>query len=173
MTTCKETVINEIRLHDAFVVNWLRTFLGDAETAADIKQAAIVKVLEYAADNAIDNPKALIFRIARNLAINELRRRKRFNATFVNTSDYSEEDSIAAISADTPDPEQTISYKNELGRLVNAIQNLPDKQKKTVILGRIHGLENRKIAETLEVSESSVEKYMRVALKTIRTEVDC
>lgn len=163
-----EFLEKEIRLHDKHITNWLQNYLGDAETAADVKQSVFVRVLEYSLQNQIENPKALMFRIARNLAVNEIRRRKRFGATFVQTDDYSSTLQDRGTPSDTPTPEEEVTVRNEMDLLSEEINRLPQRQKLTFILNRVHGLKYRDIALRLNVSESSVEKYMMKTLKTLR-----
>lgn len=172
MSNQNEFVAKEMRRYDLFIQNWLKNFLGDAESAADVKQSMFVHVLEYAKKKKIENPKALMFKIARNLAVNELRRRKRSNAIFVVTSDYSPTDITQTIPSSAPTPEEATSLKNDVHRVMEAINDLPEGQKQAVILSRMHGDNYRTIAHKLGVSESSVEKYMIKALKTIRARLE-
>ncbi|MEM9619260.1 MAG: sigma-70 family RNA polymerase sigma factor [Pseudomonadota bacterium] len=172
MSSQNEIVAQEMRHYDQFITNWLKKFLGDIETAADLKQSVFVQVLEYAREQEIDNPKALMFKIARNLAVNELRRRKRFEAVFVPTDDYDSPLIAQKIASETPTPEETTSSREDMRRFTDALNSLPPRQRQAMILSRMHGCTYRTIAQKLGVSESSVEKYMVKALKTLREKLD-
>jgi len=164
----QDLVAQELSNNEQFIVNWLKRFLGDNETALDVKQSAFMHVWEFSSHTKIDNPKALMFKIARNLAYNEIRRRKRFDAAFVTTSDYSENEIEQVSCSATPSPEQMTSLRDDIQRVLKKINTLPERQKQAIIMHRLQGKSYKKIAQELRVSESSVEKYMIFALKTIR-----
>lgn len=166
-------LVYEMRSQEQFLLNWLRRFVGDWETAVDLKQSVFVLVLEYSRENHIDNPKALMFKIARNLAVNEMRRRKRHNQTFVCSGGF--ENSTPdeeLVPSHAPTPEETTASRQNLRRLANAINLLPERQKQTVMLSRLKGYTYKQIAKEFGVSQSSVEKYMINALKTLRAELE-
>jgi len=134
----------------------------------DVKQSTFLHVWEFSRHSKVNNPKALMFKIARNLACNELRRRKRFDAAFVTTSDYSENEIEQATCSTTPSPEQITSLRDDIQRVFKVINDLPERPKQTIIMHRMHGLSYKAIAQKLDVSQSSVEKYMIEALKRMR-----
>jgi len=158
----------ELHNHEKFIVNWLRKFLGDWDTALDVKQSAFLRVWEFSSHTIVNNPKALMFKIARNLAYNEIRRRKRFDAAFVTTSDYSETEIEQVICAQSVSPEKITSLRNDVQRVFKEINALPERPKQAIIMHRMQGMSYKEIAQELGVSESSVEKYMIEALKRLR-----
>ncbi len=168
MSLQQNIIAQELSNNEEFIVNWLKKFLGDNETAMDVKQSAFLHVWEFSKHSKINNPKALMFKIARNLAYNEIRRRKRFDASFVTTSDYSEYEIEHATYSTTPSPEQITSLRDDIQRVFEEIDTLPERPKQTLIMHRIHGKSYKEIAQILSVSESSVEKYMIEALKRLR-----
>ena len=56
--------------------------------------------------------------------------------------------------------------------LYNAIQNLPDKERRIFELSFIEGLKNVEIAERLGVSDSTVKKTKAKALEILREKLD-
>jgi DNA-directed RNA polymerase specialized sigma24 family protein len=66
-------------LTDAFVVNgsylkaFLSRFMHRKQDIEDIAQEAYIRALKVEQNGGINNPKTLLFTIAKNIALNELR----------------------------------------------------------------------------------------------------
>ncbi len=168
--TRRRAVERAVRKHNRLLVNWLTQKFGEAETAQDIAQNAYLRVLRYAESNEIDNPRALIFKTAANLAANEFRSRRRSPALPASYS-ASVEDLLEAVPSDAPSPERAAEAKQELKASMEAISHLPDRTRRAFIMSRFMDKSYREIAADLKVSESSVEKYIISALKTLREAV--
>ncbi|NOX83664.1 MAG: sigma-70 family RNA polymerase sigma factor [Alphaproteobacteria bacterium] len=160
-----------IRKHDRMLVQWLTKKFGDREAARDIAQSAYLRIWRYAEHNEIDNPQALIFKTAANLAANEFRARHRMR--FIErmaprADDDTEHISIEDLASDAPSPEQITVARQDLKTSIAAIKNLPDRIRHAFILSRFENKNYREIAGDMKVSESSVEKYIIAALKLLR-----
>jgi len=57
----------------------------------------------------------------------------------------------------------------ELGRLIEeAIEELPDKRRQIFVMGYVHGISNKEIAEMMQISIRTVEVHIYKALKYLR-----
>jgi RNA polymerase sigma-19 factor, ECF subfamily len=160
-----------IRKHDRMLVQWLTKKFGDREAARDIAQSAYLRIWRYAEHNQIDNPQALIFKTAANLAANEFRARHRMRFIERMTpraDDDTEHNKIEDLASDAPSPEQITVARQDLKTSIAAIKNLPDRIRHAFILSRFENKNYREIACDMKVSESSVEKYIIAALKLLR-----
>ncbi len=160
-----------IRKHDRMLVKWLTKKFGDREAARDIAQSAYLRIWRYAEHNEINNPQALIFKTAANLAANEFRARRRMRFIERMTpraDDDTEHNSIEDLASDAPSPEQITVARQDLKTSIAAIKNLPDRIRHAFILSRFENKNYREIASDMDVSESSVEKYIIAALKLLR-----
>ena len=164
----KSELEQSFRQNERVLIQWLIKKLGDAETAHDVAQSAFVNVWQYSQANEIDNPKALIFKTAANLALNELRRRKRFFRRNVLTNELVEIGPLRNKPSLDPTPEEATSFRQEAKALLAAIDQLPAKPREAYKLHRIEGMSYKQIAEKQKVSVSSVEKYMIEALSILR-----
>ncbi len=164
-----------IRKHDRMLVQWLTKKFGDREAARDIAQSAYLRIWRYAEHNEIDNPQALIFKTASNLAANEFRARRRMRFIEHITSHTDENDGhnkIEDLASNDPSPEQITVARQDLKTSIAAIQKLPDRIRHAFILSRFENKNYREIACDMNVSESSVEKYIIAALKLLRASLD-
>lgn len=136
------------------ITNYLYRFLNDYEEAVDLAQETFVRVYfaidRYHTDYAFST---YIYRIATNLAISEIRKRKRrtilsltglFQNETDDTTEYQPTDPKALPDRELVDDEQ--------GRVIaKAIATLPPKYRVPVILRDIEGKTYEEIAQILEL----------------------
>jgi len=159
---------NAFRENENLLVKWLTKRMGDHDAASDVAQAVYLRVWAYAATAIINNPRALIFKTAGNLALNEMKRRNKFNRKHVTSSDGDGEGILDNLAAAGPNPEREACLKEEVRETLDAIRALPEQPRQAFIMNRFDGLSYKEIAKRMKVSESSVEKYMIEALKRLR-----
>lgn len=113
-----------------------------------------------------DNPKAYLYRMAGNLAIDHLRRRVAWERMA-----KSAEESVGApntLLEELPnavsDPLDVVISHRELDVLCAAVSELPDKCREVFLLYRGHGLTMREIALHLSISDKTVEKHIARAM---------
>lgn len=157
-----------VRKHDRVLVRWLAQKFGDLETARDIAQSTYLRVWRYAQIQPIDNLQALIFKTAANLAANEFRARKRMKTLSQEQAKESTGRAIEWIACPGPSPEATTLAREEVAATLQAIEALPQRARRAFILSRFEEKTYREIAALLDVSESSIEKYIIAALKALR-----
>lgn len=134
------------------LINFIYRMLDDYDEAVDLTQEAFVRVYfaieRYHSDYAFST---YIYRIASNLAISEIRKRKRrklFSLTGLFQADPdSEEQYQPPDSAPGPDEETVTGELRE--SIARAISSLPDKYKAPIVLREIEELSYEEIAEIL------------------------
>ena len=134
------------------------------ETAADIVQETYQRMMEDNLWQKAENPRALMHRIAANLATDNERRHKVRNR-YVENFDFINEQ---VQSSDTINPEQFIEARQRLDHLVEAINQLPPKCKTVFVLRKFHNMSHSQIAENLAISRNMVEKHLRNALQKLQ-----
>ncbi len=136
------------------LTNYLYRFLNDYEEAVDLAQETFVRV--YFAIDRYHTQFAFstyIYRIATNLAISEIRRRKRRRLLSLTGLFQSEDDS----SVEVQPPDTRILADDELVEeerdetIARAIAALPEKYRVPVILRDIEGKSYDEVAEIMEL----------------------
>lgn len=169
MTAEQRLLIEDaMRQNEKLLIQWLTKKIGDREAARDVAQAVFMRVWAYSEKTAVENPRALIFKTAHNLALNELKQRNRFNSRHVTPAEDDNAEALDNVAMSAPSPEKQASLRQDVEIILAAIKQLPTRPRKAFILNRFDGLSYREIAKILQVSESSVEKYMIEALKRLR-----
>ena len=162
---------NESPLFHVFndCVKELRSFLtrrlGCAETAADIVQDTYVRLATRSKYYAHDNWRALVFRVAANLATDHNRHqqiRDKFDSRNVEG---------VHTASPLPLPDAAILARQEDALLKEAIARLPEKRRKVFLLRMSQELSYGQIAMREGISVSAVEKHMHKAIVHCRTYV--
>lgn len=126
--------------------------------AADIVQETYVRLASAQLSAAVENPRALLYRIAGNLAIDHLRQ-ERTRAKYVTNEPPDE-----TVADTQPSAERTIEAKERLAALIRSVDELPPRCRQVFVLRKFHGLDQAEIAKTLGISRNMVEKHLRNAL---------
>jgi RNA polymerase sigma-70 factor (ECF subfamily) len=136
------------------IVNYLYRFLNDYEEAVDLAQETFVRV--YFAIDRYHTGFAFstyIYRIATNLAISELRKRKR--RRILSLTGLFQSDRDEAIEFQPTDerslPDETLVEDEKSKVIARAIAALPEKYRIAVILRDIEGRSYEEIAEIMEL----------------------
>jgi RNA polymerase sigma-70 factor (ECF subfamily) len=135
------------------LTNYLFRMLGDYEEAIDLAQETFVRVYfaieRYHTDYAFST---YIYRIATNLAISEIRRKKRRKLLSL-TSFFQTDDSGDSQDFHPPDdkslPDEDLIETERNRTIEKAIATLPDKYRAPIILREIQELSYEEIAQIL------------------------
>lgn len=136
------------------LTNYLYRFLNDYEEAVDLTQETFVRVYfaidRYHTDYAFST---YIYRIATNLAISEIRKRKR--RTILSLTGLFQIDAEDTTEYQPPDerslPDQNLIENERDAVIAKAIAALPTKYRVPIILRDIEGKAYDEIAEILEL----------------------
>ncbi|REJ77665.1 MAG: hypothetical protein DWQ47_14945 [Acidobacteria bacterium] len=134
------------------LVNYVYRMLGDYEEAVDLTQEAFVRVFlaidRYHSEYAFST---YIYRIATNLAISEIRKRKRRKVFSLTGLFRAEEDKDEEYQPPDlrPDPEDEVVSGEMLDTIGKAINSLPDRYKAPIILREIEERSYEEIADIL------------------------
>jgi RNA polymerase sigma-70 factor (ECF subfamily) len=140
---------------------YLARLLGNTTEAQDVAHDAYVRVFPKVQDHSARSPEAVLYTTARRLAINQLKRRS--IAPVIPGPAGLE---TAASSA--PGVAQQVMARQELGRLQEAIGQLPPGCRAVLLLRKIELLSHQEIADRLGLAVSTVEKQHARALRLLR-----
>ena len=149
---------------------YLSRKLDNPADAAEVAQETFIRLYRLEHPDRLENARAFMFQVASNLAVDQLRRRT-LHFRFLKTETVDAEEALNS-SGDASSPEQIISSREQLERIYQAVDRLPEKCRQAFLLHRTSGLSYSDIALELGVSVSSVEKYILQALKECRRELE-
>lgn len=152
------------RLHRQELLGFAGQRLDDA--AEDLVQDAYLSLLEHEAPDAILNPRAYLYRVTANAAV-DLRRKQRIRELY-----DGEIEDFDQIGGPAPTPEALSADQQTLRLCMQVLQQLPEIQRHVFLLHRIEGYSHREIAETLNLPRRTVERHCAKALELFLTAVD-
>ncbi len=134
-----------------------------AAEAEDITQDAFLQLHRMMQKgNQIENPRAWLFRVAHNRAINRLK-----TQAFIAPLDDAGWEEVAAKLPDTAaTPEQRAQRMEDFALMHEALKRLSVQERQCLHL-RSEGLRYREIGDILEISTPAVGKYLRRAIKKL------
>jgi len=126
------------------------------QVAGEIAQDSFLRLYRHLRSNgSSENLRGWVFRVAHNLAMNELKR--------AGTTDLEPPESEMDPGRD---PEQALLRKERMRRMQSAIRMLPRRQQECLHL-RAEGLRYREIAQVLGIGISSVAESVQRALAAL------
>jgi RNA polymerase sigma-70 factor (ECF subfamily) len=153
------------------LINFAYRFLGNRTKAEEVAQEVLLKV--YTARKSY-HPRAKfstwLYRIAKNLCLNELRRQEyRQPPISFDTPDKEHPDRrIQWTDYQTPTPEQDLERKLFEEAFSRAIGMLPVRQRAAFVLNRFNNASYKDVAIVLGCSESSVKSLIHRAAVTLK-----
>ena len=153
-----------IKIYDQELRRVMFRGCGCIETAADIVQETYQRMMTGNLWQQAENPRALMHRIAANLAT-DYERRHNVRNRYADNADFINEE---LQSSDGIDPEQIIAGRQRLDRLVDAVNLLPPKCRAVFVLRKFEGMSHAEIAERLDISRNMVEKHLRNAIQKLQ-----
>jgi RNA polymerase sigma-70 factor (ECF subfamily) len=152
---------SQILPHEADLRAWLRRSGSPPADVDDIVQEAYCRLAALDSITHIGNGRAYLFRTARNIAIEKIRR-----ARIVRIDCVTEIDALSVVD-DEPSPERIVAGRRELGRVQRLIEGLPERCRQIFTLRRIHGLSQKEVAARLGITENVVETQSIRGLRLI------
>ncbi|MEJ1964524.1 MAG: RNA polymerase sigma factor [Gammaproteobacteria bacterium] len=130
-----------------------------SQTAADLVQDTFVRLAQQRGGATENNPRAYLYRVAQNLAIDHYRSRER------RQTDPTPHEDLLQIADEAPLPERAVDGHQRLAALQRTLMELPELTQRIFQLNRIEGLTYSEIARRLDISDSSVQKHLSRALQ--------
>jgi RNA polymerase sigma factor (sigma-70 family) len=158
------------RRYRAPIAAYVGRIVRDSARAEDLAQDAFFSALRHlrATDSDIDF-KPWIYEIARNATIDDWRRTSQATEVSVDhDGGLRPSDRIRLVGAAAPD--SVLVDKERLTHLQGAFDELGDVQARALVMRELEGMSYREIAETLDVSRSTVETTLLQARRRLEIE---
>lgn len=140
---------------------YARKLTHDEADAEDLVQEAYAKVLGVAEWRRLEAPERFVMTIIRNLAFERFRRAKVVGIRQIGVLE------MDSLPDPTPDAYAITSARQELDRVLAAMDRLPEQCRKVLTLRKMHGLSPGQIAVRLNLSVSTVEKHLAKGLRLL------
>ncbi len=143
------------RDHQSWLHQWLRKKIGSSEHAADLVQDTFIKILQTRDELfGIKEPRAYLVTIARNLMIDQVRR-KRIEQAYLD-----ELGQMEYLLDAIPSPEDQLQIIQAIDQICQALASVSEKAQRAFVLHYFEGLTHKEIAEQIGVSTKMIQKYL-------------
>ncbi len=153
------------------IINLLSRTLGDATEAEDLAQNVFVQVFKSAQRYQVTAKfSTWLYTIARNLCLNELRRRARHPADSLDADAPEYEDQPRRQFEDVKNcPPPDALLQNELrAKIDEALATLPENQRTAILLCREEDMSYEDIARVLDTSLSATKSLIHRGRETLK-----
>lgn len=128
----------------------------------DIVQETYVRACQFKSKEQIRSPHAFMTRIARNLAIDHI---KRAESRLTSPMDEKTEVELIEGRSSVDEPFHGVATGEEFTYFCEAVRHLPVQCRRVFVLKKVYGHSQKEIAKALNISESTVEKHIAEGLK--------
>jgi RNA polymerase sigma-70 factor (ECF subfamily) len=146
--------------HRGALLNYANGIIGDRAQAEDVVQEAYLRFADAAARRLYDEPVSYLYRIVHNLSFDGMRRLS-LESRHVRRG----VEQAGEIPEEKPSPEAESIARQELGRVMAAIADLPERTRIAFEMHRLGGFKLRQIAEHLGISVSMAQLLVVEAVK--------
>lgn len=159
MSVGRSAILQAFADTQAILRRFVRRFAQSRHDVEDITQETIVRALQAEQERQIDDPRAFLFGVAKNIVYKDLQRRSRFITEFV-------DDAVAdAALPDTPSLDEQLDARQRMILFWQAVATLPPQCQKVFVMCRVLGQSHKEIAARLGISISTVEKHVAAGFK--------
>ena len=127
----------------------------------DLVQEVFVRLAKLAQKKLIKNGEAYLMRTASTVWIDYLRKQQRMNSRA--HFEYDDEQH----SPDGISPERALESRQNLDRVIEALETLPPRTRQIYLLCRVDGQKRRSVAEKMGITVSAVDKQLMSAAKAV------
>lgn len=140
--------------HRTALLRYLASITSHGEDLEDLVQETFVRIYALQACQAVESPRALLFRIAHNLAVE--RARRHISHATDSVADFEE------LNVYSPEglPEDRLDERRRFEVFCKAVSQLPPLCRRVFVLRKVYGLSHDEIAGMLGVAESTIEKHV-------------
>lgn len=146
------TVASIYTQHHSWLQAWLRKKLGCSHRAADLAHDTFLRLLGRTDAAALQEPRAFLTTVARNLVADHWRRQALERAYL---------DALAILpEPEYPSPEERLLAVDTLLRIDRSLNQLPAVTRRIFVLSQFEGLPYADIATAVKVSLPTVKRHM-------------
>ncbi|MDB6038816.1 MAG: hypothetical protein JWM99_2657 [Verrucomicrobiales bacterium] len=151
------------------VLNLVYRMIGDPTEAEDLAQNVFVQVFKSADRYRVSAKfSTWLFTIARNLCLNEIRRRKRHPADSLDAPSFNDEEPRQYQDQKTAAPSENLAESELISKIEEAVHELPENQRTALLLFRDRELAYEDISEVIGCSLSATKSLIHRARETLK-----
>lgn len=140
--------------HHSALKRFISRYLHSAQDIDDVAQEAFLRAFVAGENKDIQQPKSFLFRIAKNVAVSELRLKSR------QITDYIDDQDTSDVLLEDVSVEDEVMARQKLGIHCEAVASLAPQCRKVYLMRKVYGMSHNDIAERLGVATSTVRNHL-------------
>jgi RNA polymerase sigma factor (sigma-70 family) len=145
--------------HQSALKRFIAKFLSRPQDVDDIAQETYLRAFDAErGGEALRAPKAFLFRVAKNVALNELTRKSRM------LTDYIEDSVSPDVIGEEESAEDSVLAQEKLSLFCSAVTTLPMQCRRVFLMRKVYGFSHKEISDRMGISVSTVEKHVASGL---------
>ncbi len=153
--------VREVLPLEAVLIQFLNRSGRSKADIEDLRQDVYMRVCAAAYKEIPSPTRPLVFTIARNLLIDQVRHEQVVPIDAVENLD------VLNVAIEERTPDRSVIAREELRKLQAALEKLPDRQRAVITMQRIDGLSTREIAERTGIPERTVRWALNEGMRTL------
>lgn len=147
-------LLSAFEKHHSALKRFIARYLSSQHDIEDVAQESFLRAFKAGMDYDVRQPKSFLFRIAKNVAVSQLRLKSQ------QITDYIEDQSNAELMCDEWTLEDDLIARERLGVHCDAVAALSPQSRRVYILRKVHGLSHKEIAARMGIGQKTVEKHL-------------
>ncbi len=147
-------LLTAFQQHQSSLKRFISRYLRSTQDIEDVTQEAYLRAFIASQATDIKQPKSFLFRIAKNVAVSELRLKSR------QITDYIDDQAGSDVLLDEGTVEDEVMARQKLGIHCEAVAFLAPQCRKVYLMRKVYGMSHKEIAERLGVAESTVRNHL-------------
>jgi RNA polymerase sigma-70 factor (ECF subfamily) len=144
----------EVHVHDRQLKAFLRGSFPSVRDVDDVVQESYLKVWKARAAQPIQSARAFLYRVARRVALDILRKERRSPIDAM--SNFAEID----VLEDKASPAETLSLQEKVNALTDIVAGLPARRREIILLCKFERLSAQEAGRQLGLSKRTVENHL-------------
>ena len=153
------TLLGAFEKHRSALKHFIARYLNNHHDIEDVAQESFLRAYRAGMEVEVRDPKSYLFRIAKNVAISQLRLKSR------QITDYIEDKSSSDFLSEEHTLEDDVIARQRLGIHCEAVASLPPQCRRVYIMRKVHGMSHKEIARRLNIAQKTVEKHLTKGVK--------
>lgn len=141
------------------IFQYIKKNIFDKDLAHDVTQETFARAIKSADSNDIENERALLYRIAKNVMIDLYKEKMKIDKISFNEEEYIDDNDTI---------ENIIIKDEEINLLMKELDNLPKKRRQAFTLHIIDGFTREEVAQMMDISLNAVEQHISRASNQIK-----
>lgn len=148
----------EVHAHDQQLKAWLRGNFPAVRDVDDVVQESYLRIWKAKATQPVQFAKAFLFRIARHLALDLVRRNK------ISPVESGYDFDVSSVLDTSPNASQALLTEELFNHVVESLVILPARQRDVIVLHKLKGMSHREVARELGLTEATTQKYCSIGM---------